>query len=160
MVNDHIRKFSLKIVIYCSTIQLKCIIDSMRTMRTSESTDANTNINTSSITQTKNKENDVSNSNSNSNSNSSDKSIGSPSNENNSRRIKSNSLNKSKLPRKATEVLQNWFLNNINHPYPNMKVKTTLSQLTGLTKKQIQNWYTNSRKVSINIFIINLSCKL
>jgi Homeobox KN domain len=63
---------------------------------------------------------------------------------------------KSKLPKKATDILKNWFLVNIQNPYPNYEAKEVLSKATGLTKKQIQNWFTNSRKVtfffSIKIF--------
>jgi len=54
---------------------------------------------------------------------------------------------KSKLPKKATDVLKNWFLNNIQNPYPSHEAKETLSKMTALTRKQIQNWFTNSRKV-------------
>ena len=121
----------------------------MHKIRTSENTDANTNFNTSSsaLTTIKTQGNDESNN------STSDQSTASASNENNDiKRRKLSSLNKSKLPRKATEILKKWFLNNINHPYPNMEVKNTLSQLTGLTKKQIQNWYTNCRKVSVIIY--------
>jgi len=53
---------------------------------------------------------------------------------------------KSKLPKKATDVLKNWFLNNIQNPYPSHEAKETLSKMTSLTRKQIQNWFTNSRK--------------
>jgi len=54
---------------------------------------------------------------------------------------------KSKLPKKATDVLKSWFLNNIQNPYPSHDAKEVLSKMTGLSKKQIQNWFTNSRKV-------------
>jgi len=55
---------------------------------------------------------------------------------------------KSKLPKKATDILKNWFLNNIQNPYPSHEAKEMLSKMTGLTRKQIQNWFTNSRKVN------------
>ncbi len=61
---------------------------------------------------------------------------------------------KSKLPKKATDVLKTWFLNHIQNPYPSHEAKETLSKLTGLSKKQIQNWFTNSRKVKIKINFI------
>lgn len=54
---------------------------------------------------------------------------------------------KTKLPKKATDVLKSWFLNNIQNPYPSHDAKEVLSKMTGLSKKQIQNWFTNSRKV-------------
>jgi hypothetical protein len=56
---------------------------------------------------------------------------------------------KSKLPKRATDILKNWFLANIQNPYPNYDAKEALSKVTGLSKKQIQNWFTNSRKVKI-----------
>ena len=55
---------------------------------------------------------------------------------------------KSKLPKKATDILKTWFLNNIDHPYPTVETKEMLCKATGLNKKQIQNWFTNSRKVN------------
>ena len=65
---------------------------------------------------------------------------------------------KSKLPKKATDVLKNWFLNNIQNPYPSHEAKEMLSKLTGLTRKQIQNWFTNSRKVKslVSLFLKTL----
>lgn len=53
---------------------------------------------------------------------------------------------KSKLPKKATDVLRQWFLSNLKHPYPTHEDKEVLSKATGLTRKQIQNWFTNTRK--------------
>lgn len=55
---------------------------------------------------------------------------------------------KSKLPKKATDILRDWFLKNIDHPYPSAETKEMLCEATGLNKKQVQNWFTNSRKVS------------
>lgn len=37
-------------------------------------------------------------------------------------------------------------MSNIKNPYPGQEAKESLSQITNLTKKQIQNWFTNSRK--------------
>lgn len=63
---------------------------------------------------------------------------------------------KAKLPKKATDILKTWFLNNIDHPYPTVETKEMLCKATGLNKKQVQNWFTNSRKVNM----INLLGKL
>lgn len=63
---------------------------------------------------------------------------------------------KTKLPKKATDILKTWFLNNIDHPYPTVETKEMLCKATGLNKKQVQNWFTNSRKVNM----INLLGKL
>lgn len=54
---------------------------------------------------------------------------------------------KNKLPKRATDILQAWFLKNIDHPYPSSEAKEVLRNATGLNMKQIQNWFTNSRKV-------------
>eukprot|EP01017_Pseudomicrothorax_dubius_P026593 TRINITY_DN2983_c0_g1_i1.p1 TRINITY_DN2983_c0_g1~~TRINITY_DN2983_c0_g1_i1.p1 ORF type:complete len:209 (+),score=35.69 TRINITY_DN2983_c0_g1_i1:155-781(+) len=52
-----------------------------------------------------------------------------------------------KLPKKATQILKDWFLNNIHNPYPSPEVKDALTKKTGLSRKQLQNWFTNVRKV-------------
>jgi len=53
---------------------------------------------------------------------------------------------RSRLPRKAKQVLETWFRDNINEPYPSkskqLKFKTTLN----ITMNQIRNWFTNRRK--------------
>eukprot|EP01017_Pseudomicrothorax_dubius_P026595 TRINITY_DN2983_c0_g1_i3.p1 TRINITY_DN2983_c0_g1~~TRINITY_DN2983_c0_g1_i3.p1 ORF type:complete len:300 (+),score=47.33 TRINITY_DN2983_c0_g1_i3:313-1212(+) len=51
-----------------------------------------------------------------------------------------------KLPKKATQILKDWFLNNIHNPYPSPEVKDALTKKTGLSRKQLQNWFTNVRK--------------
>lgn len=50
------------------------------------------------------------------------------------------------LSNEALSILRKWFLDNINHPYPNYKEKVFLQNKTKLTMDQIQNWFTNSRK--------------
>lgn len=62
--------------------------------------------------------------------------------------VKSRHPDKFKLPKKAVSILKTWFLNNIEHPYPTGELKETFSTTTGLTKKQIENWFINTRKVS------------
>lgn len=53
---------------------------------------------------------------------------------------------KTKFEKKSTDILKNWLLKNIDHPYPSDEVKEKLCQMTGLNKKQIQNWFINTRK--------------
>mmetsp|Transcript_29837 Transcript_29837/g.72759 ORF Transcript_29837/g.72759 Transcript_29837/m.72759 type:complete len:236 (-) Transcript_29837:672-1379(-) len=53
---------------------------------------------------------------------------------------------KARLPPKAREVLVNWFNAHLDHPYPNWSEKENLQRLTGLTARQIFNWFTNRRK--------------
>lgn len=64
---------------------------------------------------------------------------------------------KTRLPKRATNILKAWFLNNIENPYPTTEMKEKLCQETGLNKKQIQNWFTNSRKVIIRNHLTDLS---
>ncbi|KAF0977153.1 hypothetical protein FDP41_003806 [Naegleria fowleri] len=52
------------------------------------------------------------------------------------------------LPTNATEVLKDWFLEHIQHPYPSGQEKQALSQQTGLSYVQVSNWFTNTRKRS------------
>ena len=65
---------------------------------------------------------------------------------------KKKALNQEKvaLPKQATNILKEWFLANIDNPYPNYAAKEELCSQTGLTKKQVQTWFTNSRKVDPN----------
>lgn len=59
---------------------------------------------------------------------------------------------KMKLPRKTTDLLQNWLLNHLDHPYPSKEEKEKLCNETGLNKKQLLNWFTNTRKVFYFIY--------
>jgi hypothetical protein len=45
-----------------------------------------------------------------------------------------------------TRFLQQWFLDNIDHPYLNKQEKKKLAAQTGLEVRQIQGWLTNNRK--------------
>jgi hypothetical protein len=50
------------------------------------------------------------------------------------------------LPKSATQILWDWFLANYRSPYPTESVKQNLSDQTGLTIKQINNWMDNHRR--------------
>eukprot|EP00917_Polyrhabdina_sp_WS-2016_P004479 GHVP01010237.1.p1 GENE.GHVP01010237.1~~GHVP01010237.1.p1 ORF type:complete len:458 (+),score=72.69 GHVP01010237.1:104-1477(+) len=50
------------------------------------------------------------------------------------------------FPDSAKEVLRSWLFNHIAYPYPNKNDKDELCMRTGLTLKQINNWFTNTRK--------------
>jgi len=52
------------------------------------------------------------------------------------------------LPSNATDVLRDWFLDHITHPYPSGQEKQALAQQTGLSYVQVSNWFTNTRKRS------------
>jgi hypothetical protein len=54
--------------------------------------------------------------------------------------------------RSSVQIMKEWLLEHIDHPYPSRSDKEFLVAKTGLSKKQIQNWFTNARKVSIPSF--------
>ena len=47
---------------------------------------------------------------------------------------------------RQTLLLQQWFLNKIDHPYFNKQEITKIAAETGLQVRQIQGWFTNNRK--------------
>lgn len=49
------------------------------------------------------------------------------------------------LPKHATNILKTWLFSNFLHPYPSESEKLELSQQTGLTITQINNWFINAR---------------
>lgn len=53
------------------------------------------------------------------------------------------------FPKKAVVTLKNWLYEHIDNPYPTDKEKAVLSKESGLSKRQIQNWFTNARKVRL-----------
>eukprot|EP00210_Caulerpa_lentillifera_P002253 g2165.t1 len=53
---------------------------------------------------------------------------------------------KGKLPSEATNVLKDWWTNNLVWPYPSEDAKKELEIQTGLSATQINNWFINQRK--------------
>jgi len=53
---------------------------------------------------------------------------------------------RSRLPRKAREILQSWFDSHLEDPYPSWHTTEELMKTTKLTEKQIRTWFTNRRK--------------
>jgi hypothetical protein len=49
------------------------------------------------------------------------------------------------LPKKAAEVLSNWFFEHLNDPYPSEEEKSILAAAGGLTITQVNNWFGNKR---------------
>eukprot|EP00762_Andalucia_godoyi_P008284 ANDGO_02955.mRNA.1 BEL1-like homeodomain protein 3 len=49
------------------------------------------------------------------------------------------------LPKNATNVLKTWLFQHFLHPYPSEEEKRDLSQQTGLTMTQLNNWFINAR---------------
>jgi len=50
------------------------------------------------------------------------------------------------LPKPATRLLQEWLSKNLQHPYPTEQQKLQFANQTGLTTKQIDNWFINTRR--------------
>eukprot|EP00347_Sterkiella_histriomuscorum_P014705 403359865 len=53
---------------------------------------------------------------------------------------------KQNFSKESTQVLKRWLIENVEHPYLKAIDKNLLSRESGLTKKQVQNWFTNIRK--------------
>lgn len=49
------------------------------------------------------------------------------------------------LSRASTKVLNQWFNHNVANPYPSEEEKQMLMSRTSLTRRQIDNWFINSR---------------
>jgi hypothetical protein len=58
-------------------------------------------------------------------------------------------LRRSKHPIRATIVLRQYFMSHVDHPYPTDEMKGELAESTRLSVKQINDWFTNCRKVSL-----------
>ena len=58
------------------------------------------------------------------------------------------------LTLEATEVLNTWYNNNVQYPYPNDTQVAQLSQLTGITARQVKKWMANKRVRCFNTLSI------
>ncbi|KAK6511143.1 hypothetical protein TWF481_000065 [Arthrobotrys musiformis] len=50
------------------------------------------------------------------------------------------------LSKSSKQALQRWFMNNIQHPYPSEADKQSLSEETGLSVRQVADWFANTRR--------------
>ncbi|KAI5178661.1 hypothetical protein PAEPH01_2581, partial [Pancytospora epiphaga] len=55
-------------------------------------------------------------------------------------------LSRSNYPQEISNMLLNWLRNNVSNPYPTNSEKLMLSEVTGLTTTQINNWFINARR--------------
>jgi len=53
---------------------------------------------------------------------------------------------RSKLPLRAILIFRKWFTEHVRHPYPTPAEKKDLAREAGLSTKQTNNWFTNTRK--------------
>ena len=49
------------------------------------------------------------------------------------------------LSKKAIHIMETWYHDNINHPYPNHTIVHHMAQQTGLKAEQIKKWFGNKR---------------
>ncbi|KTF78532.1 hypothetical protein cypCar_00011248 [Cyprinus carpio] len=50
------------------------------------------------------------------------------------------------FPKVATNIMRAWLFQHLSHPYPSEDQKRQLSQDTGLTILQVNNWFINARR--------------
>jgi hypothetical protein len=50
------------------------------------------------------------------------------------------------LPDRAIRHLKSWFFSHKSHPYPSEEQKNAMMEDTGLSRGQINNWFTNARR--------------
>lgn len=60
------------------------------------------------------------------------------------------------FPKLVVDFLREWFHNNIHYPYPSDNLKNIFSDCTGLTKKQITNFFITERKRNKNYKLYKL----
>lgn len=51
-----------------------------------------------------------------------------------------------RLPKDQTDILDNWLSDHLSYPYPTESEKLKLVAATGMTKKQIQDWFARTRQ--------------
>ncbi|KAI5168799.1 hypothetical protein PAEPH01_0432 [Pancytospora epiphaga] len=61
-------------------------------------------------------------------------------------------LARSNYSQETTNTLLMWLQNNVNKPYPSSNEKIMLSELTGLSVLQVNNWFINARRRILKYF--------
>lgn len=70
---------------------------------------------------------------------------------------KTESKTRPNIPRKARDILEAWFRENVDSPYPKLHDKELLCVQTGLSLKKIDNWFINERSRKWHLYKRN-SC--
>lgn len=58
------------------------------------------------------------------------------------------------LTPESTEILNNWYHNNVQYPYPNDEQVRQLAEMTGITARQVKKWMANKRVRCFNTLSI------
>jgi hypothetical protein len=57
---------------------------------------------------------------------------------------------KNQLPDYAVDIMNDWFDDHVNNPYPTLEQKEKIAQQGGITLKQVNAWFSNRRNRSQN----------
>ena len=57
---------------------------------------------------------------------------------------------RSQLPDDAVDILNDWFDDHVNNPYPQIEEKERLARQSNITVKQVNAWFSNIRNRSQN----------
>ena len=57
---------------------------------------------------------------------------------------------KHQLPDQAVDVMNEWFDDHVNNPYPTIEEKERMAQRGGISVKQVNAWFSNRRNRSQN----------
>ena len=73
-----------------------------------------------------------------------------------------NNKKRGSFSKSATQIMRNWLYSNLSHPYPSEEQKKALSNQTGLTILQVNNWFINARRRIVQPLIdqSNRSCRI
>ena len=66
------------------------------------------------------------------------------------RKKKALNTKQASLPDEAVDILNEWFDDHVNNPYPCLEEKERLAQAGGISLKQVNAWFSNRRNRSQN----------
>ncbi|KAL8948328.1 MAG: hypothetical protein Q9222_005475 [Ikaeria aurantiellina] len=62
---------------------------------------------------------------------------------------RANKKRRGNLPKHTTDILRAWLHEHLDHAYPNEEQKAELIEKTGLSDKQVSNWFINARRRNV-----------
>lgn len=60
----------------------------------------------------------------------------------------------------TSHVLQKWLLENFTEPYPSKLDKREMSLKSGLSMKQVNNWFINARERIVKKYVVRQMSKI